>query len=172
MQAPQAPARASDYDLSRLLPSLPDSSFEQPDESRLAGWRSLIARGYRAVPEDRRPYRGRHSLFLGYFARNGSDRGSSLTFYAPLDPRRYRGRRIRVSVAARPEHYADGRAHLIVRAVAPGGDLEARQAFTGEQWRRYQVELNVPRDARAIVVAVNTDAGVTIEDFRIDPIRR
>ncbi|HEY0116325.1 MAG TPA: hypothetical protein VGB54_11430 [Allosphingosinicella sp.] len=149
----------------------PDTAHQAP----LHGWSLHPARGYRAVVMANTDYgamrapAGRQRLFLGYFARNGPDRGSWVGVSQTVDARRWRGRRIRVSVAANPAHFAAHRAWLTVQS----GSIIARQGFDQvEQWRRYAVELEIPRDATSLTIGIGTNGDVNVDDVRIEAVRR
>lgn len=138
------------------------------------GWSVREARGYRVHVEPRGgphvvgPTRSGHVATLGYFARNAPDRGSSIGISQTIDARRWRGRRIRVSVEAKPAHFAANRAWLTVEA----GSARGRRGFeVASQWRRYAVELDVPRDAPTISVTIATNGDVEIDDVRIERVR-
>lgn len=140
----------------------------------LPGWTRLPARGYRAMVHRNsefdtvRSYAGRQHLFMGYFARNAPQRGSWIGVSQTIDARRWRGRRVRVSVAAYPAHFAADRAWLTVRA----GRTDAMRRFDRvEQWSRYAVELDVSRDAPTITVELGTNGDVYVDDVRIEPAR-
>ncbi len=111
---------------------------------------------------------GRAWLSMGYFARSGPDRGSWIGVSQSIDARRWRGRRVRVSVAAKPAHFAAHRAWLNVSA----GDAQARRGFDQvERWERYSVELDVPAGAAQLTIEIGADGDVEIDDIRIEAAR-
>jgi hypothetical protein len=139
------------------------------------GWSMRRARGYRvrvASPSEIRPPRRHGSgnwVFMGYFARNGPDRGSWTGITQTIDARRWRGRRVRVSIAANPAHFAANRAWLEVEA----GSVRGRRGFDQvEQWQRYAVDITVPRDAATLTVTIGTNGDVSVDDVRIEPAPR
>ena len=181
---------ASLFALAAAQPALPrdivNAGFEARDgvddlygRGPLTGWSIREARGYRAVlmptsvVSGTRAYAGRQSLFMGYFARNAPDRGSWTGVHQTIDASRWRGRRVRASVAARPAHFAAGRAWLVVRYIGPRTTNAARRSFDRvEEWHRYSVELDVPANARELVVEIGTDGDVMVDDIRLEPVRR
>jgi hypothetical protein len=144
------------------------------DSMPMRGWTRRPARGYRAHVAGNpdvggvRSYAGRQHLFMGYFARNGPDRGSWIGVSQTIDARRWRGRRVRVSVAAYPAHFAAHRAWLTVRA---GRANASRRFDEAEQWRRYAVELDVPLEVRTLTVEIGTNGDVHVDDVRMEPAR-
>ena len=161
--------------------NLVNPGFEAPgpDDSlygaqALPGWSVHRARGYRAHVQtpvawsSLRAPEGRAWLSMGYFARSGPDRGSWIGVSQSIDARRWRGRRVRVSVAAKPAHFAAHRAWLNVSA----GDAQARRGFDQvERWERYSVELDVPAGAAQLTIEIGADGDVEIDDIRIEAAR-
>lgn len=147
-------------------------------ERGLEGWRSQghpgigvgigSNRGF-AVP---RAARGEHYLNMGWRARNGAPDDAYRRTFTVVDARRYRGRTIRVSALTKAPPFADGNGRLIVRA---GGAEAGTGIAASETWRRHQVELRVPRDARNVEIAFEvraTQAELDADDVRLELVGR
>lgn len=156
---------------SPLPDSIPNGGFEA-DAERATGWRFALGRGYRGGVDQGTAFEGRQSAFIGYFARNGADRGGvQPAVYTRIDARRYRGKTIRISGAVRLPAAGSGR--LVLSADAPRQQALSA-AFSGDQWQRVAVDLTVPARARTIDIRFEVTRGndLNVDDVRIEPAPR
>ena len=156
-----------------LTAQLANPGFEQG----LQGWQTDRHRGMGIGVESNRGYTirqsavGEHYLAMGWRARNSAPPEAEARIFQRLDARRYRGRRIRVSVQTRAPDFAHGNGTLTVTA---GGATARVGIATSREWRRHAATMRIPRRAQQIEVAfrvAGTGAELGVDDVRLVVLR-
>jgi hypothetical protein len=155
------------------LAATPPATIPNPGFERgLEGWAPAGHRGFRAGIGSDYPANGRHWLHMGWAARNRTPGDADFQVSTTIDARRYRGRRIRISVETKVRNGRDSGANIL---FVSAGTAHARMALLeSDAWQRQSVTLAVPRSAGTITLGFrieNAGGGIEADNVRLEILR-